>query len=206
MLLFELLKTNYGTYVTASNGAKERHFKRLSVSLLVAVILAVFSKDSSAAYPIMVTSITILTGFTFSALFSDHVLADVGLPKPADETDRQDMLRLTLLSENFKARSSYFILLSIVDAILLIVASLKFSMPGYFSGSWQYFVKLLSESVWSRIPDALHFLAAVSPLVFFVIATMIFIECLYTFYRLSETIIAIVGTRSKYLKVAGKRL
>lgn len=200
MKLLELAKRNYSTYKSSLTGASESHHFRLGFTILLSIVLAVFSTEPTSAYPMMVTGITILTGFTFTALFSNHVLADVGLPKPVDESDRLDLKRLESLSQNFKARSSYFILLSIINSVLLIAASLKFSIPLTFSEAGSKFL----ESSGFEIGDASLRILSHGPALFadafFVLVTCIFLECLYTFYRLSETIIAIVDIRSNYVK------
>ncbi len=200
MKLLELAKTNYNTYKSNLDGAKERHTFRLGMSFFVSLILAVFTTDPATAYPMMVTGITILTGFTFTALFSNHVLADVGLPKPSDESDRQDLKRLGELSQNFKARSSYFILLSIIDSVLLIGATLKFSIPLVISNSAISLLAYLNFQIEETMSSFLSYASVFFSEMFFVIVTFIFLECLYTFYRLSETIIAIVDIRSDYIK------
>lgn len=205
MKILELVKANYNTYRNASNGERERHWRRLATAFSASVLLATFSSDASAAYPIMVTGITILTGFTFTALFSNHVLADVGLPKPSDESDRLDLKRLSELSENFKARSAYFIALSIIDAVLLIAASLKFSSPKVVSDA---LVKLAGLATSKSGIDLSNFLSVAPGFfseTFFVFVTFVFLECLYTFFRLSETIIAIVDLRGDYMKAFDER-
>jgi len=205
MKIHDLIKANYGTYKSISNGANERHWLRLVVLLLIALLLAVFTSDTSAAYPIMVTGITILTGFTFTALFSNHVLADVGLPKASDETDRLDLKRLGRLSENFKARSSYFIALSIIDAVLLIAASLKFSSPKFVYEALEKLSELLASKSGVDFSKLLSVAPNLFAETFFVFVTFIFLECLYTFFRLSETIVAIVDSRSDYMKASDER-
>lgn len=205
MKIFELVKANYSTYQNTSTGSQERHRRRLCYSFLVAFLLAIFSSDTSAAYPIMVTGITILTGFTFTALFSNHVLADVGLPIASDESDRRDLDRLATLSDNFKARSSYFIALSIIVAILLIAASLKFSSPKIVSEALTglaEFIFLKSGFDFSKWPTVA---SKVYAEFFFVFVTFAYMECLYTFFRLSETIVAIVDLRSDYIKAYEER-
>lgn len=205
MKFLELVKANYSTYKNLSNGTRERHWGRLVVSFLISSLLAVFSSDTSSAYPIMVTVITILTGFTFTALFSNHILADVGLPKPSDESDRVDLQRLGSLSQNFKARSSYFILLSIIDAVVLIAASLKFEVPKIISDEITKLMICIGSKIGLESPEFVSIIPNVFSNIFFVFVTFLFLECLYTFLRLSETIIAIVDTRSAYMKAADKR-
>ncbi|MDA5555416.1 hypothetical protein [Shimia sp. MMG029] len=199
MKLFELVKANYATYPRSEIKA---HIVRLAVSLLVAVLLAVFSSDASAAFPIMVTSITILTGFAFTALFSNHLLADVGLPKASNESDRQDLIRLERLAKNFKARSSYFIPLSIIEALLLIAAGLKFSSPQIVSDIALKIATLIGVTALQGFTQVVSIAPTVVAEVFLVLVMLVLFECLYTFYRLSETIVAVVEVRTEYLKAS----
>lgn len=205
MKIIELIRDNYRTYKNVSNGIQERHWVRLLGVFLISLLLAVFSSDPSGAYPIMVTGITILTGFTFTALFSNHILGDVGLPKPVNESDRLDLQRLAVLSKNFKARSSYFISISIIDAVLLIAASLNFSTPKTISHAFSKYINCVSLYFGVNLHEFSSFLLNVFPEVIFIIVVFLFLECLYTFFRLSETIIAIVEIRSNYIKAAESR-
>ena len=205
MKFFDLVANNYQTYWSEVASSRESHWLRLAASLLVSCILAVSTDDASAAYPIMVTGITILTGFTFSALFSDQVLADVGLPKAINETDRIDLKRLDSLSKNFKARSRYFISFSIIDAILLIAASLSFGFPSIVSNAFSALSEFIEFKSGVDFFELLGFLPELFSNAFFILVIFLFLECLYTFYRLSETIVAIVDTRREYLKAAEER-
>jgi hypothetical protein len=200
MKILELVKANYETYRNNATGLQERHRRRILCSLLVACLLAAFSDDTSAAYPIMVTGITILTGFTFTALFSDYVVAEVGLPTASDESDRSELSRLSKLSANFKARSSYFIGLSIIVSALLIAASLKFSIPEILAEILSNFGKFMLLKFGFDYSNLTAVTSAMLSEIFFVIVTFAYLECLYTFFRLSETIIAIVDLRTDYLK------
>lgn len=204
MKVLELVKANYDTYKILPTGAAEKQWIRLVISFLVSLLLAIFAGDVSSAYPIMVTVITILTGFTFTALFSDHILADVGLPTPSNENDRKDIERLELLSENFKTRSSYFILLSIIDAVLLIAASLKFTVPRPLSNEIDNMSNSIITNFGLELPGFISLISNLFSELIFVMVALLFLECLYTFYRLSETIIAIVDIRSTYLKAANR--
>ncbi|MEP3295222.1 MAG: hypothetical protein ABJO27_01820 [Pseudoruegeria sp.] len=196
-----LVQKNYGTYVGIATGRKERHSFRLALFVFFAILCAIFARTSIySSYSVLVTSITILTGFTFTALFSDHTMADIGLPRPQTENDRADLTRLGILGENFKFRSSYFIALSIIGAVLMTVASLELTSPKFLSGS----VAVL----WPNVTGFLGLDPKVYILIIWnIVSTMmilivvfIYLECLYTFYRLSETILSIVNLRRAYIK------
>lgn len=202
MKLLDLASDNYGTYKSSYNDTAERHVGRLLSYVFLSITVALFSSDTASIYPIMVTGITILTGFAFTALFSDHVLADVGLPKANNESDRADIVRLASLSVNFKARSKYFISLSILEATFLIVASLKFSIPKLISEYVSNVTSSVDPNTMRTISIGSEMFGTVVCEIISVAIIFLFLECLYTFYRLTETIIVIVETRRDYLRAS----
>ena len=197
----KLIQNNYGTYVSAATGRKESHFFRLFLFAVFSLACAVFAKSSIySSYSVLVTSITILTGFTFTALFSDQTMADIGLPSPKNENDRADLTRLGILGENFKLRSSYFIALSIIGSVLMTIASLELSSPNLLS---DFFSKFWSMAMnFFRFDLMVYANMAGSYLSIIMVVTVFFIylECLYTFYRMSETILSIVNLRREYIR------
>lgn len=191
---------NYGTYYNMQENRREGHTLRLLFLFLMAFCVCVFADGfDTNLNNMMITGLTILTGFTFTALFSDHSLADVGLPKPKSETDKHDLKRLSVLANNFHVRSRYFIILSILDVCILIFRSIKFSVPDFIGKNaiWaiNYFeIEAFDISTkWAMLGDVVVFIAAF-------VSIFLFLECLYTFYRLSETIISIVNTRRDYMR------
>jgi hypothetical protein len=201
-----LCQNNYATYVRSSTGLKEGHGRRLLAFCALAIICTVFGKNSVYdAYSVLVTSITILTGFTFTALFSDHTMADIGLPSPSDENDRQDLKSLGLLGNNFKARSSYFIALSIIAAIFMTVASIKLSVPTWLQGPVTDFFAAIASYTTMDIGHLFGKLKSLISACMTALVVFMYLECLYTFYRLSETILAIVNVRRNYIKHAETR-
>lgn len=194
------IRENYGTYHNTQENRREGHTLRLLFLFLVAFCVCVFADGFDANLNnMMITGLTILTGFTFTALFSDHSLADVGLPKPKSETDKHDLKRLSVLASNFHTRSRYFIILSILDVCILIVRSINFSIPELIKENATSAISYLNldagdiAKTFNTIGDGVFFFAA-----FF--SVFLFLECLYTFYRLSETIISIVNTRREYMR------
>ena len=194
--MFNLVRETYNTYYDRALKKPEGHALRLLIFAFLSVSFAIFSAESvSNVYSMMATGLTVLTGFTFTALFSDHALASSGLPAPKNENDRQDLVRLSALAVNFRARSSYFITISIISVTLLVGASFNFEAP-------------VAIDRWLRNFDfvdrgfAYHVLKDFFPVFAIIFATFvnfIYLECLYTFYRLAETILAILDTRRNYL-------
>jgi hypothetical protein len=197
--MIKLFRENYNTYLNTAAGKPERHFLRLAVFALLSLAFALFASETeSRVYSMMATGITVLTGFTFTALFSDHALASYGLPKPKDENDRLDQARLEVLSRNFSARSSYFITLAVLEVVLLAGASFDLVIPSAMR-SW------LHEAEWARALVFQPWFSIAKGLVsvLFVACALainlIYLECLYTFYRMAESILAILDTRRTYL-------
>jgi len=198
--MLELLRNNYATYVDTAKNKPENHTFRLCLTAILSLAYAFFCRDNiSDAYTMMATGITVLTGFTFSALFSDHALASAGLPKPKNETDKIDIVRLEVLSCNFQARTSYFIALSIVEVVILSAASFDFSISGIVK-SPALGIDFLNNSEITKILGFAHRAHSFLSIATGFIINFIFIECLYTFYRMAETILAILERRRAYIR------
>lgn len=189
---------NYKTYFDTVEGRPERFWLRILFFILVSVFFSLLTLgDDSSAYSIMATGLTVLTGFTFTALFSDHALASSGLPKAKTETDLIEKNRLEQLSTNFAARSSYFVFLSILTIALLVTMSFRFSPPS-FATHW--FVSFGWHEIALRIlsiQDMSFTLTALS-FVFGCLIFFLYLECLYTFYRMADSILAILDVRRRY--------
>lgn len=198
--MINLIKENYETYINARSKLRESHFLRLVFFLTVSITVAVLADTATNdIYNMMTTGLTILTGFTFTALFSDHALADVGLAAPSNETDRQDINRLTTLGKNFQARSKYFIALSIIDVCALISLSVDLTTPKpiiTLAKKLAYATKIN----FGNMQDVLIILHEIATYILVAFAIFLFLECLHTFYRLTETIMAIVNGRRSYMR------
>lgn len=202
--MYNLIKDNYDTYYNARDEVRERHWLRVLVLVTLALTIGLFS-SSNNMFGMMINGLAILAGFTFTALFSDHSLADVGLPKPKNETDVFDLKKLSALANNFHARAKYFIFLAIVDVCLLVVISAGFLIPDRIALLFSSLLLSFSDSFgfgWNYLDISSAYKCAVNIMygLFSSISLFIFLECLYTFYRLSETIVAIVNARRDYLK------
>ena len=197
--MFKLVRGNYATYVDLSTGVAERHWVRLLSFALLGLIFAVFFADNVAAvYSVLATGMTVLAGFTFTALFSDHALANTGLPQPKNQTDRHDIKILGILSGNFESRSSYFISIAVLEVVLLAAVGFKLSVPDGIRNA-------LSELAWwvafadSDFFSWLEIAASTSGMVLMCFVNFLYLECLYTFYRLAETVLAILERRRTYI-------
>ncbi|ANL70407.1 hypothetical protein AMC83_CH00369 [Rhizobium phaseoli] len=202
--MLSLVKDNYRTYYNTRDSVAERHWLRLLCTVTLALGIGILS-SSSNIFGMMINGLAILAGFTFTALFSDHSLADVGLPKPKNENDVFDLKILSTLANNFHTRAKYFIFLAIVDVCLLVAISAGFAIPALISENFTVFVTYIYELggigwTLSHSAKTYTFFVNVTYAICSSISLFIFLECLYTFYRLSETIIAIVNARREYLR------
>lgn len=198
----KIVQDTYRTYFNTAENRAENHWLRVGGTAAVALCFCVFAgRPPLDLNNMMITGLTILTGFTFTALFSDHSLADVGLPKPKNENDRQDLKRLGTLAHNFHARSRYFIFFSIIDVLILIARSIDFSLPSYLKVWGKKLIDVSQYDLSNLILVSRIAGDAVDKITIF-ISVFVFIECLYTFYRLSETIISIVNIRREYMKAS----
>ena len=180
------------------HGDGERHIFRISVIIITSILISVFGADlSKNSFQNIALIITVLTGFTFSALFSDHSMAGSDLPPPQNETDRHEIEVLKSLGVNFRSRSRLFIILSITDLILIFIISIGLyvdhgpicSAIGSFSAESGQRCSIIFVAIKNVVSGLFNFTTMV-----------IFFECLYTFYRLSETMMSVVDMRRDYLE------
>lgn len=197
--MINVIRANYATYVNTALMKQERHWWRFFVMLAVSLAAALFAPGNlSNAFSMMATGVTVLTGFTFTALFSNHALAASDLPKPKNENDIHDVGRLQILSNNFRERSSYFITISIIEIVLLAAASFTLSGNGTsapFIASMQWWETVSSQNIIRSINE----LGPVLSVAFVTFVTFLYLECLYTFYRMAETILSVLDIRRNYL-------
>lgn len=177
----------------------EPQWRRVILFIFISFLCPLFGDYKFiTAYSMMATGLTVLTGFTFTALFSDQSLGAAGLPKPQNETDRFDLERLSVLSDNFRSRSSYFISISILCVILLTIGCIEFEIPEIIRRSTGD-ILLIIPNYKDIVLITLRILSRIIYFLFYSIIFFVYLECIYTFYRMAETILAIVDTRRNYL-------
>jgi len=169
-----LIRNAYKSFLPLSGRRGYLAWARLALSVVVAILATTFAASTAPKiYGQIATAITVLTGFTFTALFSDFALGQANLPKAETEHERLELIRLGRLSENFQVRVKLFIPLAIVEIVLLAGCGL-FERSNGSVVAWPEWLLVM--------------------LVFF-----LFLESLYVFYRMAETIIVIVDLKRKYL-------
>ncbi len=197
--MIKIVTNAYNTYTATEPRWWMAYGIRLAFTLMVSFFLSIFARESlKDVYSVMATCLTVLTGFTFTAYFSNSSLAGADLPKATSEDDRVRLQRLGALAINFEARSKYFIPLAILSIAILGLGVVKLKWPQALQDA--SFIEALqswSEHRISWTVDAftLFFTGIVPAVIIFM-----FLECLYTFYRMAETIIAIVERRREYLQ------
>lgn len=194
--MIKLWKDVYATY----RGDDESHRLRFAVIIISSVTIAYFGLNPQQnSFPTMSLVISILAGFTFTALFSSHAIATSELPNPKNEDDRRDLKLLKILGSNFSIRSRFFLLIAVIDLVLILflsiecdISDIKFTFYfifGFFEGYFN------SEIFFSYMIYSIKLIRGF----FIAISFVIFFECLYSFYRLSETILAVLNIRTSYL-------
>ena len=192
--MLRLWQSVYNTY----KGDRERHRLRLIVCLVAALAIACLSKNlSDSALEMMSVAVSILTGFTFTALFSSYSSTTADLPSPKDETDRQNLVTLKQLEINFRARAKFLILATMVSLIAMVLLSIEIQPKEV--------VRWLAFSVSKPDPgqfDAIYLWATslwrIGTIIVKAATVFVFLESLYTFYRLSETVVAALTLRGEY--------
>ncbi len=186
--LFSLISFVYRGYA----GDGESHILRILLATTSSMIVGMspisLNKETISTIAVIVS---VLAGFSFTALFSNHSHSVSDLPAPKSESDRQDIATMSRLFENFRNRSRYFLFIS----LLCLLFSFFIGIPLDFDVTNIKFSSYISNYFYAAAIDiytAGCWLARVSCL-------FLFFEILYSFYRLSQTIFAILDIRREYL-------
>jgi hypothetical protein len=192
----DIARQVYATY----RDDKENHIVRVLVQVIVAITIGMFGTSVSALpFTVMSLAISVLTGFGFTALFSEPSTRMVDLPRPQDETDRADIVRLKQMALNFRTRARYFIVLAVSQLLLMIAAVVEIKLsPGVTA-------LLPDGSNSERLADYAEMFRSATYKILIAAIFGLFLEWVYTFYRLTETILAIIKTRSEYIEAAAER-
>lgn len=186
--LFSLVSSVYRGYA----GDGERHILRLLLVTAISIIIAIDPKSlNKDVISTMAVIVSVLAGFSFTALFSNHSHSTTDLPPPKSESDRQDIRNISILFNNFRDRARYFLLISLLCLLTCFFVSLPFDINLYiyiFNNEKFYILYDIFSMFWKIICFVARF-----------ICLFLFFEILYTFYRLSQTIFSILDTRRDYL-------
>lgn len=138
----DVISYNYATYVNAITLDKEGHRCRLTIQVIVGLCLALaISELSDNNIAVIITSLSILAGFAFSAMFPIASDINANLRKPEFSEDYDDLKRLSSLASSFRANVSYFIPLTMIAIVIFTIQMLDIKSPkelgfgAYFSNS-----------------------------------------------------------------------
>lgn len=194
--MYRIFRENYKTYQNEGFGEPENHFLRLFAFIIVAALLSIFSDfPSTDTFALLVTFLSVLTGFVFTALFSDHALAEAGLPAPRDETDREDIRRLKVLGVNLTSRAKFFILVALLCCANIVIANFDFS---WLSSEVRKLLASLNID-WLNVTEGLNSFSVLISILFLFFVLILAFEAAYTFFRLAETMLAVLAIRREYL-------
>lgn len=196
--MFEIVKANYLTYRNDGFGTPERHFGRLGSFVIIAAVVGLVSDfPSTDTFALLVTFLSVLTGFVFTALFSDHALAEAGLPSPCNESDRMELRRLKALGINLTRRAKFFILVSLLCCATTILANFGFSWLSLTVAEANYSVIIGSVTidVSERLTSTFKYFHPIALVAILILS----FEAAYTFYRLAETMLSVLSIRRDYL-------
>ncbi len=193
-LRFPLIQDVYRTY----RNDKEHHAIRILIAIIISIAIGAFGSGlSKNAFPVMTLAISVLAGFSFTALFSNHAITTFDLPLPKDEIDRRDIATLHTLGENFRTRSRYFLIMSVLEIIIVLLLSFRIDIISAI-GFLEY---TPTETGVIFVNKLLSYASSTLT----IIAFFVFFEFIYTFYRLSETILSILDLRTQYFSSHIKR-
>lgn len=194
--MLNIWRKAYETYHLNGEDHRLRWFIFLVIGVTISMFVENLRKD---AFPLMAATISVLAGFSFSALFSDRFESMIGLEDPENENDRNDIKVLKQLGDNYEHRVRYFITISVISLVILIFSSFSFSIPPHFMalnklicGKYCITVPKNYFIVWFEFYKMALFILSFVSIIFFS-------ECLYTFYRLAETILSIIDRRRRYI-------
>lgn|GEM_PF-5839165 len=186
-----IVRKHYATYVDQRTNGKESHKRRLIISFAFACVMASLVKSiSNEASSVLITSVSILVGFSFSALFSSIAKMHLGLPKPKYDEDRDDLKILKKISTNFQVNVKYFIFISVVFLIFVVFGMLSYDFE-FLRRVYSYNFYYINLIFYFSIGGIINF-------IYKIILFFLYFECIYTFYRLSDVILNALRIRVKY--------
>ena len=186
---------NYATYVDAQTLVAENHRYRLVAQfLLAALALELFSRPTEAFISVVVTALSVFTGFAFSAMFPIAVESISNLRAPLFSDDKDDIKRLRTLTSAFRANVSYFVPLSLAAILLFVVQLLKVNSANTLATYLTAWFEHMSYT------DRVSSISVLAGKLIAGISLFCFFEVLYTFYRMCLSVLAILRIRDEYCK------
>lgn len=189
------ISEHYATFLNQISGEPESHKLRVLFQLIFSLVLALLIADfSGRLVSVSVTTLSILTGFTFSALFSLASNVKSGLPEPSFPEDKDDLSRMLLLASNFRSNASYFLPMSLFCIVLLLSQMIDVDVFEKIHKQWPDFSLTIEKHL-----DLLKTVSSWIAFIFKFSIIFIFIEVIYTFYRMSLSMLYILRIRDEYI-------
>lgn len=189
-----VLLDHYGTYLDERTGRRESHIGRISSQVAVAIAFAVFvQRLSDDNISVLVTALSILIGFAFSALFPIASDSMSGLPVPKFSEDHDDLAVIRKLSKYFRYNVGYFILISLLCIGLLLLQMVHFSLPDWLSSHVSAYIR-----IHKNLADTVSALAIAIPKASLIVTVFLVMEVSYTFYRMCFNALAILRVKDNY--------
>lgn len=191
---FRVISENYGTYVNDVTKARESHWKRILGQLAFSTLIALLIKSiSDNAISVLITSISILIGFAFTALFP---IAGDGIGKlstPSFAEDWDDIRRIKHVIKNFRKNVSYFIPLCLIFILFLFLQMVSLNDTAHWFRSLVNFKMRFCQTheCWF---DVNHYFSILRSLA----TIFVLLEISYTFYRMCFNALSILRIKDEY--------
>lgn len=196
-MMVNLTKTiaeHYGTFTDAISGRSERHAQRLVGQFFLGLCAAMFLEGlSDNVINAMITSLSILAGFSFSAMFPIASDAKKDLPEPRYPEDFDDLNRLSKLSGAFRANVAYFIPLTLLCIGTLTIQMFQPRQTTITNAMLAYIAEKSSVA-----HAAIISIKTYMPNAILLVSIFLFVEALYTFYRMSFTVAFALRIKEEY--------
>lgn len=180
----------YKTY----KGDGDWHKSRIATLIVLSAAVAMYGQDlANGALPSMALAVSVLAGFTFTALFSSGSLSTFDLPTPRNESDREDLKNLEEILTNFRFRARLFLIFAVTCLALILIISIPINSNRITEDFDKLFGGLIDE--YAGIAGAIY---AIGRFIIVLMTFFIFGEILHLFYRLSESIFSVLDIRRKY--------
>ncbi|WP_102868721.1 hypothetical protein [Pseudovibrio exalbescens] len=192
--IIAVISDNYGTYVNAITKTRERHAPRLAAQIIIGLILAFsLSELSENSISVVITSLSILAGFSFSAMFP--IASDItsNLREPQHSEDHDDLKRLSLLANSFRANVSYFIPLTLLTIVVFTSQMLDLEFPSEI-----FLLFKPSDTALAKLISAIDLANYILAKFIIFLSVILFLEVIYTFYRMCFTVIYMLKIREEY--------
>jgi hypothetical protein len=191
-----IVAKNYSTYIDERTGERERHLARVVLQAVLALSLSIVTADlSDNSISAFITSLSIVVGFAFTALFPITADPDSGMPPPKFSEDWDNLTTIWTLVGNFRTNVQYFVPLSLIAISILALQMLEFKMPAGLQRLVEHYNIMSCGDPHGACIPADFVMLIVRSISFFLLQ-----EVGYTFYRLCFNALALLRIKEQYKK------